>query len=127
MATKVYGASETASNGGMRLRNGKKFNSFLKDNTGVTGAQRYSMKIKEDSTDTDRHSSVSAWNDWLSLAFRSSWEPWVKTSDSMPPDGAMILDSVWYVPRWGCDTLQHMMAVLRAYGPSTPSSPSRVG
>ncbi|MFA5376806.1 MAG: hypothetical protein WC455_13740, partial [Dehalococcoidia bacterium] len=27
-------------------------------------------------------------------------------------DGAQILDGKWYVPRWGCDTLEHTLDAL---------------
>lgn len=55
-------------------------------------------------------------NDWLSLAFRSAWEPW--SNVTAIPNSAMLIDGSWYVPRWGSDTLQHMMDVLRADSPA---------
>ena len=26
--------------------------------------------------------------------------------------GAQIIDNIWYIPKWGCDTLNHIMDIL---------------
>jgi len=33
--------------------------------------------------------------------------------------GAQIVDGNWYMPRWGCDTIQHIMDVLDGDGRMT--------
>jgi len=27
-------------------------------------------------------------------------------------EGAQIVDGQWYMPRWGCDTLQHVIEII---------------
>lgn len=43
------------------------------------------------------------------------------------PDGAQMLDGKWYVQRWGCDTLAHILDALLSTSRAEPVTPLRKG
>jgi len=47
----------------------------------------------------------------LVKAILDNYEP-VKPRAALIGAGAQIVDGQWYMPRWGCDTLQHVVEII---------------
>ena len=48
---------------------------------------------------------------------KSAWEP-VDSEYAGKLADAQIVDGQWYAPKWGCDTLDHMLDELAARTPT---------
>ncbi|OGP11206.1 MAG: hypothetical protein A3G39_05345 [Deltaproteobacteria bacterium RIFCSPLOWO2_12_FULL_43_16] len=50
-------------------------------------------------------------NDLLSQVIRETWEEIHPTRVGQFPD-AQLFEGKWYIGKWGCDTLQHMVDIF---------------